>query len=105
MAHVAYPDHWNTGDPAIWLGEKAALERLGIHVAYECKWQEYNRDVLNRLLGSCNNHDLLVTTEKDAVKLSAADFPIPCYQTGVELVFDDISPLAALLEEVLAQCR
>jgi tetraacyldisaccharide 4'-kinase len=67
--------------------------------------QEYNRDVLNRLLGSCNNHDLLVTTEKDAVKLSAADFPIPCYQTGVELVFDDISPLAALLEEVLAQCR
>ena len=67
--------------------------------------QEYNQDILNRLLGSCNNHDLLITTEKDAVKLSAADFPIPCYQTGVEMVFDDISPLAALLEEALAQCR
>jgi len=67
--------------------------------------QKYNRDILNRLLRSCNNHDLLITTEKDAVKLSDVNFPIPCYQLGVELVFDDISPLAALLEEVLAKCR
>lgn len=67
--------------------------------------QEYTRDILNRLVGSCNNHDLLITTEKDAVKLSATDFPIPCYQTGVEMVFDDISPLAAQLEGVLAKYR
>ena len=42
---------------------------------------------------------------RDAVKLSDVNFPIPCYQLGVELEFDDISPLAALLEEALAQCR
>jgi pyruvyl transferase EpsO len=51
VAHVAYPDHWNAGDPAIWLGEKAALERLGAQVAYECKWQEYNRDVMAERIG------------------------------------------------------
>ena len=67
--------------------------------------QDYTRDILNHLVGSCNNHDLLITTEKDAVKLLAADFPIPCYQTGVEMVFDDISPLAARLEGVLAAYR
>ena len=62
--------------------------------------QEYNQDILNRLLRSCDNHDLLITTEKDAVKLSAKDFPKPCYKVGVEMVFDDFSPLAALLDEV-----
>ena len=65
--------------------------------------QEYSQDVLNRLLGSCDNHDLMVTTEKDAVKLSATDFPIPCYQVGVEIVFDDVSPLVSLLGETLVQ--
>ena len=67
--------------------------------------QEYNQDILNRLLGSCDNHDLLITTEKDAVKLSVEDFPKPCYQVGVEMVFEDISPLAALLEEIMAEYR
>jgi tetraacyldisaccharide 4'-kinase len=63
--------------------------------------QEYNQDILNRLLRSCDNHDLLITTEKDAVKLSAEDFPKPCYKVGVEMVFDDFAPLAALLDEVM----
>lgn len=63
--------------------------------------QEYSQDVLKRLHGACNNYDLLITTEKDAVKLSAEDFPKPCYQVGVEMVFDDFSPLATLLDEVM----
>ena len=63
--------------------------------------QEYNQDILNRLLEACNNYDLLITTEKDAVKLSAEDFPKPCYQVGVEMVFDDFSPLANLLDKVM----
>jgi len=67
--------------------------------------QEYSREILNRLLGSCHNHDLLVTTEKDAVKLSSADFPIPCCQIGVELTFDDLSPLVNLLDKVMEPCR
>jgi tetraacyldisaccharide 4'-kinase len=63
--------------------------------------QEYSQDVLNRLLGSCDNYDLLITTEKDAVKLSAEDFPKPCYQVGVEMVFEDFSPLATVLDDVM----
>ena len=63
--------------------------------------QEYNQDILNRLLEACNNYDLLITTEKDAVKLSAKDFPKPCYQVGVEMVFDDFSPLATLIDKVM----
>ena len=58
-------------------------------------------EILNRLLGSCHNHDLLVTTEKDAVKLSAVNFPKPCYQVGVELVFDEIAPLDDLLDHIM----
>jgi tetraacyldisaccharide 4'-kinase len=63
--------------------------------------QEYNREMLNLLWGSCHNHDLLITTEKDAVKLSSLDFPKPCYKVGVELVFDDLSPLVDMLDQVM----
>jgi len=67
--------------------------------------QVYSQEILNRLLGSCHNHDLLVTTEKDAVKLSAVKFPKPCYQVGVDLVFDDISPIDGLLDVILESCK
>ncbi len=63
--------------------------------------QDYTGEILSRLLRSCHNHDLLVTTEKDAVKLSAANFPKPCYQVGVELVFDDLAPLDGLLDHIM----
>lgn len=63
--------------------------------------QEYSQDVLTRLLRSCHNYDFLLTTEKDAVKLSAVDFPIPCLQMGVELTFDDISPFADMFDGIL----
>jgi tetraacyldisaccharide 4'-kinase len=63
--------------------------------------QEYHQEILNRLLRSCHNYDMLVTTEKDAVKLSSARFPLPCYQIGVDLVFDDMTPLDNLLAQIL----
>jgi tetraacyldisaccharide 4'-kinase len=65
--------------------------------------QEYTPEILNRLLVSCHNHDLLVTTEKDAVKLSSVNFSKPCYQVGVNLIFEDVSPLNKLLDQVIAQ--
>jgi len=63
--------------------------------------QPYSPEVLNRLVRSCHNHDFLVTTEKDAVKLQEGLFPIPCLQQGVRLEFDDPEPLAELLGKVL----
>ena len=67
--------------------------------------QVYTREILNRMLGSCHNHDLLLTTEKDAVKLSSVKFPKPCYQVGVDLVFDDVSPIDSLLDVIMEPCR
>ncbi len=66
--------------------------------------QEYTPEILNRLLGLCNNCDFMVTTEKDAVKLASMNFPVPCYQVGVDLTFDDISPLAGMLARIIKQC-
>lgn len=63
--------------------------------------QVYTPEILNRLLGSCHNHDLMVTTEKDAVKLTSTHFPKPCYQIGVELIFDDPSPLEELMDQLM----
>lgn len=51
VAHVGYPNHWNTGDPAIWLGTEAALRRLGCHVVYQCAWQDYDRELMASQLG------------------------------------------------------
>lgn len=51
VAHVGYPNHWNAGDPAIWLGEQAALARLGCPVVYQCAWQDYDRALLERTIG------------------------------------------------------
>ncbi len=67
--------------------------------------QEYNQGILNRLIKSCDNHDLIITTEKDAVKLSSVTFPKPCCQVGVKLVFDDITPLTKMLDEIVERCR
>jgi len=63
--------------------------------------QEYTQEVLNRLHGSCDSYDFFVTTEKDAVKLSYENFPKPCYQVGVDLTFDDISPFARMFDRII----
>lgn len=67
--------------------------------------QEYTPSILNRLIKSCDNHDVLVTTEKDAVKLSETDLPKPCYKVAVELIFDDMTSLAGVLDNVVKMCR
>jgi pyruvyl transferase EpsO len=52
VAHVGFPNHWNTGDPAIWLGTQAALARRGCSVAYQCAWQDYDRELMARQIGA-----------------------------------------------------
>jgi exopolysaccharide biosynthesis predicted pyruvyltransferase EpsI len=51
VAHVGFPNHWNTGDPAIWLGTQAALARRGCSVVYQCAWQDYDRNLMSRQIG------------------------------------------------------
>ena len=85
----------------------AALRELGFSRIEEmplADHQEYNQGILNRLIKSCDNHDLIITTEKDAVKLSQATFPKPCCQVGVELAFDDIGPLVNMLDKIVKHC-
>jgi pyruvyl transferase EpsO len=51
VAHVGFPNHWNTGDSAIWLAEQASLERLGCEVTYQCGWQDYDPRLLEQCVG------------------------------------------------------
>jgi tetraacyldisaccharide 4'-kinase len=47
----------------------------------------------------------LLTTAKDAVKLRAQAFPLPCYVVEIELEFDDEDLLRRLVKDVLAVRR
>ena len=49
-ALVGYPNHNNSGDNAIWLGELELLASLGVDVAYQCDDVSYNdRDLADVL--------------------------------------------------------
>jgi pyruvyl transferase EpsO len=51
-ALVDFPNHPNVGDSAIWLGEKAALQRLGCAVSYACDLVSYSEtDLASSLAG------------------------------------------------------
>jgi tetraacyldisaccharide 4'-kinase len=65
---------------------------LADHVAYD-------RATLALLADAARDADFLVTTEKDGVKLSAVQLPVPCYQTPMILEFFDEGSL--LLERAL----
>jgi tetraacyldisaccharide 4'-kinase len=64
--------------------------------------QDYSVDVLNRLVQLCENVQLLITTEKDAVKLHTAALPCPCLAAPLELEFAGEDVLDVALERVLS---
>lgn len=51
VALVNFPNHANAGDPALWLGELAALDRIGAEVVYTASWASYDAATLRRRLG------------------------------------------------------
>lgn len=51
VALVNFPNHCNAGDPALWLGEVAALRRAGARIVHRTSWASYRRDSLARALG------------------------------------------------------
>ncbi|MBB4909630.1 polysaccharide pyruvyl transferase family protein [Actinophytocola algeriensis] len=48
VALVNFPNHGNPGDPAIWLGTRAALRRIGVRVGYQCAWDTFSAAALRR---------------------------------------------------------
>jgi len=79
-------------------GYELALTRaFPDHHSY--KWQELNSLMEDaKLLGVRN----LVTTAKDAVKLTSFDFEIPCHVLDIEVVMEDAEPLVELIRASLA---
>lgn len=63
--------------------------------------QDYSGEQLNRLLQSCDNNKLLITTEKDAVKLSTIAFPCPCLVASLVLTFDESDQFDDVLTRLL----
>ncbi|AMV72670.1 tetraacyldisaccharide 4'-kinase [Desulfuromonas carbonis] len=61
----------------------------------------YGQELRAQLSAAARQADCLVTTEKDGVKLTGADFPVPCYQLPLEIVFDAPERFAAMIENCL----
>ena len=54
---------------------------------------DYQSQVLEQLRETAVNVDALITTEKDAVKLSADMFKLPCYQISMNIMIDNSADL------------
>ena len=52
VALVNFPNHGNAGDPAIWLGTRTLLRRLGVRVGYASAWWDFDAASLRRAVGS-----------------------------------------------------
>lgn len=50
VALLDFPNHNNVGDNAIWLGEKAALRKIGVEVVYQCDLYSFSEKVLRKRL-------------------------------------------------------
>lgn len=76
---VDYPDHYNVGDAALWLGQRAVLDALGVRAASVSTRSTYDRRRLRAdgpiiMLGGGNLGGLYATHHE--LKLSVlADFP------------------------------
>ncbi len=77
-----------------------ALREMGLHVAASISFadhENYSDSTLSELRVAAQGYDLLLTTEKDAVKLSHASFPAPCFQVPLNIeIFQKENFLAAL---------
>ena len=51
VALVNFPNHGNAGDPAIWLGTRALLRRLGVRVGYASAWWDFDAGSVRRAVG------------------------------------------------------
>jgi tetraacyldisaccharide 4'-kinase len=88
-----------------------SLKEKGLDLVAEISFADhcsYGESELRQLTVACLEADYLITTEKDAVKLSALDLPLPCYQVPLILEFREpgalegfLLPLVGLENEML----
>lgn len=86
----------------------AALRRQGLTLSATLALddhQDYSSEVLNRLERLCDNNKLLITTEKDAIKLGTTTLPFPCLVAPLVLDFDETSRLDDLLTCLLERVK
>ena len=80
FAGIADPDNFFVG-----------LETMGLNLSYRLPLADhttYHEPLLNQINQAAFGMDALLTTEKDAVKLSANMFELPCYQIALEIKID-----------------
>ena len=80
----------------------ADLQKCGIFPERCCSLRDHARFSASKkaaLQRWAQGADCLLTTEKDAVKLRAGDFAVPCYAIPLEVAFDEQAELEAVLED------
>lgn len=101
IALIGFPDYWNTGDSAIWLGTKNIIENLGCRLSYACGREDYNKAVMASRLGSGKilllgggNLGDIWPTEQTFRETIIQDFPgNKIIQLPQSIYFHDISAL------------
>lgn len=83
-----------------------SLTRLGYELAFKKPFADhhvYSQDEIDSLIQDAKQAgaSALITTAKDAVKLRAMAFSIPCYVLEIEIVIDDADAFATLVIEVI----
>jgi tetraacyldisaccharide 4'-kinase len=80
------------------------LRNTGLDLAAEipfgdhCAYGDFEQGILHN---ACKGADYLITTEKDGVKLSAYELPLPCYQVPMTLEFHEDGVLELILRQIL----
>ena len=82
------------------------LKEKGLDLVAEISFADhctYGESELQQLATACLQADYLITTEKDAVKLSALNLPLPCFQVPLALEFQELGALEEFLRPLV--CR
>lgn len=82
----------------------AALTATGLHLAGQLSLSDhcrYDQSLLTEIERLACGFDALLTTEKDAVKLTAGMFAIPCYQVPMQIVIENEAAFKGLLQKKL----
>jgi tetraacyldisaccharide 4'-kinase len=85
------------GNPASFF---ESLRRTGYEIAFERAFPDhhvYSQDEIDAITRDAGNVEALITTAKDAVKLRAMAFSIPCYVVEIEIAIDDADGFGQLV--------